>query len=158
MRPERRHVSNFDALAAADEDDDDEDAAASEEYSDNGIKCDQFMIPPIIIWMWTLYPDVFCPEKKRTFRPQNGQVARGKTVMIAGHGAFGVENVRNAEVQTTERTGFSSIFWWEQQGSLVKGKSNPIYRWWFQTFFMFTPTWGNDPILANILRWVETTN
>ena len=19
-------------------------------------------------------------------------------------------------------------------------------RWWFQTFFMFTPTWGNDPI------------
>ena len=19
-------------------------------------------------------------------------------------------------------------------------------RWWFQIFFMFTPTWGNDPI------------
>ena len=19
-------------------------------------------------------------------------------------------------------------------------------RWWFQTFFMFNPTWGNDPI------------
>ena len=45
----------------------------------------------------------FVPKKKqqRTFRPQNGQVARGKTVMIAGHGAFGVENVRNAEVQIT---------------------------------------------------------
>ena len=25
--------------------------------------------------------------------PSYGQVARGKTVMIAGHGAFGVENV-----------------------------------------------------------------
>ncbi len=21
-----------------------------------------------------------------------------------------------------------------------------ITRWWFQFFFLFTPTWGNDPI------------
>ena len=21
-----------------------------------------------------------------------------------------------------------------------------LYRWWFQTFFIFTFTWGNDPI------------
>ena len=21
-----------------------------------------------------------------------------------------------------------------------------VSRWWFQTFFMFTPIWGNDPI------------
>ena len=54
-------------------------------------------------------------KKQRTFRPQNGQVARGKTVMIAGHGAFGVENVGNAEVQiTVSGRIFSSIFWWEQ--------------------------------------------
>ena len=46
-------------------------------------------------------------------------------------------------------------------GFLRKGgvrwmRKNPIYgvdrhatnmtRWWFQIFFMFTPTWGNDPI------------
>ena len=30
--------------------------------------------------------------------------------------------------------------------------------WWFQTFFMFTPTWGNDPIWLICLNWVETTN
>ena len=31
-------------------------------------------------------------------------------------------------------------------------------KWWFQTFFMFTPTWGNDPIWLIFFRWVETTN
>ena len=30
-----------------------------------------------------------------------------------------------------------------------------ITRWWFQNFFMFTPTWARFPIW---LRWVETTN
>ena len=29
-------------------------------------------------------------------------------------------------------------------------------RWWFQIFFMFIPTWGNDPLI--FFRWVETTN
>ena len=31
-------------------------------------------------------------------------------------------------------------------------------RWWFQIFFIFTPTWGNDPIWLIFFRWVETTN
>ncbi len=30
--------------------------------------------------------------------------------------------------------------------------------WWFQIFFMFTPTWGNDPIWLIFFKWVETTN
>ena len=30
--------------------------------------------------------------------------------------------------------------------------------WWFQTFFIFTLTWGNDPIWLIFVRWVETTN
>ena len=29
---------------------------------------------------------------------------------------------------------------------------------WFQIFFIFTPTWGNDPIRLIFFRWVETTN
>ena len=30
-------------------------------------------------------------------------------------------------------------------------KSTKSYtRWWFQIFFMFTPIWGNDPILTFI--------
>ncbi len=31
-------------------------------------------------------------------------------------------------------------------------------RWWFQTFFIFIPTWGNDPVWLIFVRWFETTN
>ena len=31
-------------------------------------------------------------------------------------------------------------------------------RWWFQICFIFTATWGNDPIWLIFFRWVETTN
>ena len=31
-------------------------------------------------------------------------------------------------------------------------------RWWFQTFFIFTLTCGNDPIWQIFFKWVETTN
>ncbi len=32
-------------------------------------------------------------------------------------------------------------------GKGIRGNILPIFsRWWFQTFFMFTPSWGNDPI------------
>ena len=33
-----------------------------------------------------------------------------------------------------------------------------ITTWWFQIFFIFIPTWGNDPIWLIFFRWVETTN
>ena len=35
---------------------------------------------------------------------------------------------------------------------------NDYPRWWFQIFFIFIPTWGNDPIWLIFFRWVETTN
>ena len=31
-------------------------------------------------------------------------------------------------------------------------------RWWFQTFFIFTPIWGRFPFWLIFFRWVETTN
>ena len=31
-------------------------------------------------------------------------------------------------------------------------------RWWFQIFFIFTPTWGDDPTRRIFFNWVETTN
>ena len=31
-------------------------------------------------------------------------------------------------------------------------------RWWFQIFFIFIPTWGDDPIWLIFFKWVETTN
>ena len=33
-----------------------------------------------------------------------------------------------------------------------------LTTWWFQTFFIYTPTWGNDAILLIFFTWVETTN
>ena len=33
-----------------------------------------------------------------------------------------------------------------------------ITNWWFQICFMFTSTWGNDPIWLIFFRRVETTN
>ncbi len=33
-----------------------------------------------------------------------------------------------------------------------------ITRWWFQIFFIFTPTWGRFPIWLIFFKWVETTN
>ena len=33
-----------------------------------------------------------------------------------------------------------------------------ISRWWFQIFFIFTPSWGKLPFLLIFFRWVETTN
>ena len=30
--------------------------------------------------------------------------------------------------------------------------------WWFQIFFIFTPTWGRFPFWLTFLGWVETTN
>ncbi len=37
-------------------------------------------------------------------------------------------------------------------------KAQWITRWWFQIFFIFTPTWGNDPIWLSFFKGVETTN
>ena len=31
-------------------------------------------------------------------------------------------------------------------------------RWCFQIFFIFTPTWGDDPLWLIFFRWVETAN
>ena len=31
-------------------------------------------------------------------------------------------------------------------------------RWWFQIFFVFSTTWGNDSIRTIFFKWVETTS
>ena len=40
----------------------------------------------------------------------------------------------------------------------VTCRDHSITSWWFQICFMFTPTWGNDPIWLICFKWVETTN
>ena len=53
-----------------------------------------------------------------------------------------------------QRSWFSKGFW-QQLGPSISIPS--ITRWWFQIFFIFTPTWGNDPIWLIFFKW-ETTN
>ncbi len=51
------------------------------------------------------------------------------------------------------------LLFWEPNSGLARwSKVQTLSRWWFQTFFIFTPTWGNDPIWLIFFKWVETTN
>ena len=43
-------------------------------------------------------------------------------------------------------------------GKMVGTVGEIMTGWWFQIFFMFIPTWGNDPIWLIFFKWVETTN
>ena len=44
-------------------------------------------------------------------------------------------------------------------GSYVLWKwCKSLSRWWFQIFFMFTPTWGRFPIWLIFFKGVKTTN
>ena len=50
-------------------------------------------------------------------------------------------------------------------GELLKGRLYISYNeakggsgWWFQRFFIFTPTWGRFPFWLIYFKWVETTN
>ena len=35
---------------------------------------------------------------------------------------------------------------------VLGGSSELVTRWWFQIFFIFTPSWGKIPILTNIFQ------
>ena len=59
------------------------------------------------------------------------------------------------ERQSKRATGRSEggMGWWVEMRVAIT-----LARCWFQTFFIFTPTWGNDPIWLIFFKWVETTN
>ena len=37
----------------------------------------------------------------------------------------------------------SCLVWFSGE---LRSWGNKLSRWWFETFFIYTPTWGNDPI------------
>ena len=49
----------------------------------------------------------------------------------------------------------ANLEWMELKGSEIGIK---ITRWWFQIFWIFTPTWGRFPIWPIWFKGVETTN
>ena len=52
------------------------------------------------------------------------------------------------------------VFFSRWKSKNVNFERTYLPRWWFQKFFIFTPTWtwGNDRIWLIFLKWVETTN
>ena len=58
-------------------------------------------------------------------------------------------NVSNVNSGTSWRTGGVKESTTERLGGWL---SKIITRWWFQIFYMFNPTWGNDPILTKIFQ------
>ena len=63
----------------------------------------------------------------------------------------------------TKLTSFFDVKWgfW-QNLYITPQQANKVHqtntRWWFQTFFKFTPIWGRFPFWLIFFRWVETTN
>ena len=50
----------------------------------------------------------------------------------------------------------SRATFWNQLGNIHTHLK--ITRWWFQTFFIFIPTWGRFPFWLIFFRWVKATN
>ena len=69
------------------------------------------------------------------------------------HGHTGLWSSRRNRMVVVEIFGATKIIMFFK---VWKGAQNT--RWWFQIFFVFTATWGNDPISLIFFRWVETTN
>ena len=74
-------------------------------------------------------------------------------------------NTMNLEVQTTTdefRCVFCRLFVNARVCRFGVLQSFPEMEWrsgwWFQTFFIFNPTWGSIPIWLIFFKWVETTN
>ena len=62
--------------------------------------------------------------------------------------------------QTSQLKAWKVSALWSQMQSIHNfAHSNPwMTGWWFQIFFIFIPTWGNDPIWLIFFKWAETTN
>ena len=69
--------------------------------------------------------------------------------------AFGQKSARS--VMVSGRLGWMITDGWKPV-FYFKICSPSLSGWWFQTFSIFTPTWGNDPIWLIFFKWVETTN
>ena len=50
------------------------------------------------------------------------------------------------DVQTPHKSKVLALFFPPHVSRPKKDLSESPTRWWFQTFFIFSPTWGDDPI------------
>ena len=86
---------------------------------------------------------------------------------VLGKGDFHLENrwlvqmcfqFQHFKVSNEKRAPRCLGFFWGLLPSYVGIIIIILSRWWFWIFFIFTPTWGDDPISLIFFRWVETTN
>ena len=61
-------------------------------------------------------------------------------------------------VGPTQLTWYRAAVWWVSLSKQTKRWSQFQTRWWFEICFIFTPTWGIDPIWLTFVKWAETTN
>ena len=98
------------------------------------------------------------PQKKgpRT-TAENGRLCLAIFVWLISVGANSLTN----NAAWLKKVSWKTPPWGYMDGNLFWGKKFTYLwlGWWFQTFFIFSPTWGDHPIwLIIFFRWVETTN
>ena len=123
---------------------------------------------PIIIYIFKMYTCVFNPTQPPNSTQPNGDVTSttcrtqdllwsdpmdqlGRLPSPRGGGVlFGPDVTERAVVNewlrvisTKEGASFRGRFFFGGEGGKMCKKPS---GWWFQMFFIFTPTWGNDPI------------
>ena len=87
------------------------------------------------------------------------------------------DHYKTSSVGDFDKPSFATVFLGHSQGDQVadlgceifqkhggkstKESTRPDHRyssrWWFQTFFIFTSTWGDDPISLIFFKWVGST-
>ena len=69
-----------------------------------------------------------------------------------------IQSISNSGVAKVILERFAYFCNWEPPPKKLDVLTPNLSGWWFQIFFIFIPTWGNDPIWLIFLGWVETTN
>ena len=90
------------------------------------------------------------PLKRTKFaRAQLFMLGQGGGALGRGTGGWSPALWRNVECKARRRWSWSRRIWSGERKTT---------RLWFQIFFIFIPTWGDEPIWLIFSKWVETTN
>ena len=105
--------------------------------------------PPVMFFALLLcWSHVFC-EKMAIQEQQKGPTS------VRPFYVFGWYEVRNAGCRSSvTNSDTASIHARGSQDIFTPGKPS----WWFQTFFIFTPSWGRFSFFLIFFIWVETTS
>ena len=111
---------------------------------------DEFVGRRIVGMPTCLDPDL-CPSKLRILNLYR--------LIQQLHWVSGCQEMASLTKKNSKHPWLTAFKWSKMVDDLcVPGWELPLSRWWFQIFFIFTPTWGRFPIWLIFFRWVETTS